>query len=223
MKLALLLSGGKDSLYSGYLAKKHGHEITCVISVVSKNKESYMFHTPSISLTEKQAQVMRVPIIIQKSTGKKELELKDLENAMGYAKNKYEVEGVITGAIQSVYQSSRIQKICNKLKLECFNPLWQTDEKEYLNDLIKNKFSVILTGIFAYPLNQSWLGRKIDKKFISDISQLNKKYKVSLAGEGGEYETFVLNCPLFKKELKVKSFKDVDEGENGGRREVEIR
>jgi len=223
MKLALLFSGGKDSLYAGYLAKKYGHQISCLISILSENKESYMFHTPSIEKTKIQAQAMQIPIIIQKTKGKKELELKDLEEAIRLAVKKYKIEGVITGAIQSVYQSSRIQKICNKLKIECFNPLWQKDEIEHLNDLIKNKFNVIITGVFAYPLDKNWLGRKIDKKFIKNISELNKKYKINTAGERREYETFVLNSPLFKKGLKVKSFKDTKEGENSWRREIELK
>ena len=223
MKLALLLSGGKDSVYSGYLAKKSGHELVCAITIFSKNKYSYMFHTPSIEKTKLQAKSMNLPIIIQKTSGKKESELKDLEKAILEAKQKYKIDGIITGAIQSVYQSSRIQKICNKLNLECFNPLWKTDEEKYLNDLIKNKFKIILTGVFAYPLDEKWLGRKIDKKFVEDIMKMNKKYKISMIGEGGEYETFVLNCPLFKKELKIESFKDFKEGENSFRREIEIK
>ncbi len=62
---------------------------------------------------------------------------------------------------------------------------------------------MIVTAVSAYPLNASWLGREIDKKFIKDIRKLYKKYKVHPAGEGGEFETFVLFCPLFKKSLKV--------------------
>ena len=223
MKLAMLLSGGKDSVYAGYLAKtKFKHELACAISIFSKNKESYMFHTPSIEKTQKQAQVMNIPLIIQETQGKKEEELKDLEKAIKLAIKRYKIQGITTGAIQSVYQSSRIQKICNKFKIECFNPLWQTNELNYLNDLIKNKFKVIVTGVFAFPLNQSWLGKEITPQFIADIKKLNEKYKINPAGEGGEFETFVLNCPLFKKELKIRDYKDFKEGENSWRREIEI-
>lgn len=223
MKLALLFSGGKDSVYAGYLAKKAGHELGCLISIFSENKESYMFHTPSILKTEKQAEVMNIPLIIQKTKGKKEIELKDLEKAIKKAKKEFGVEGLVTGAIQSVYQASRIQKICNSLELECFNPLWQKNEEEYLDELLKEEFEVIIVGVFAYPFDKSWLGRKIDKKFISEVKELNKEYKIHVAGEGGEFESFVLNCPLFRKGLKVKSKKIIEEGENSARLEVEVK
>ncbi len=223
MKLALLLSGGKDSVYAGYLAKtKFKHDLVCAISIFSENKESYMFHTPSIEKTKLQADSMGLPLIIQKTKGKKEDELKDLEKAIKLAKEKYKIQGVVTGAIQSVYQSTRIQKICDKLNLECFNPLWQKNEIEYLEELIKNKFKVIITAVAAYPLDKSWLGRKINNQFIEDVIELKEKYKIHSAGEGGEFETFVLDCPLFEKPLKVKSFKDFKEGENSFRREIEV-
>lgn len=222
MKLGVLFSGGKDSTYAAYLTKKAGHELTCLISILSKNKESYMFHTPSISKVEKQAKSMQIPIILQKTAGKKEIELKDLEKAIKLAVKEYKIQGIVTGAIQSVYQSSRIQKICNELKIECFNPLWQKGELEYLCELLKNKFKVILIGVFAYPLNQKWLARRIDKQFIEEIKKLHNQYKISMIGEGGEFETFVLDCPLFKKELKIKSFKDFKEGEYSFRREIEL-
>lgn len=206
MKLGVLFSGGKDSVYSAYLAKKEGHDLICLISIQSENQESYMFHTPSISKVKSQAEAMEIPIIIQKTKGKKEQELEDLEKAIKKAKQEYEIEGIVTGAIESVYQSSRIQKICDKLNLECFNPLWQKDQIEYLKELVKNDFKIILTGVFAYPLDESWIGKPIDKEFIELIEKLHDKYKINPAGEGGEFETFVLDCPLFKKPIKIQSF-----------------
>jgi len=222
MKTAILFSGGKDSCYSAYLAKKESYKLVCLISIFSENKESYMFHTPSISKVKAQAKVMELPLLIQKTQGKKEEELQDLENAIKKAKQKYKIDCVVTGALYSVYQASRIQKICDKLNLKCFNPLWHKNEISYLQDLIKDKFEIIITGVFAYPLDKSWLGRKIDNQFIQEVKELQKKYKIHPAGEGGEFETFVLNCPLFKKPLKIKSFKDFKEGENSFRREIGI-
>jgi len=220
MKCGVLFSGGKDSTYTAYLAKQKGIEVSCLISMFSKNKESYMFHTPSIQKVESQSKLMEIPLIIKETSGEQEKELKDLEKAIKIAIKKYKIDGIITGAIQSIYQSSRIQKICNKLKIECFNPLWQINEEEYLTDLIKNKFKIIITGVFAYPLDQKWLGKKIDKTFINQMQELKDKYKVSMIGEGGEFETLVVNCPLFKRELKFENFKDFKEGENSWRREI---
>ncbi|MBU1252215.1 MAG: diphthine--ammonia ligase [Nanoarchaeota archaeon] len=222
MKFGVLFSGGKDSTLATWFAKKHCNDISCLITIVSSNKNSYMFHTPSISKTKKQAEAMNIPLMVEKTKGGKESELKDLERAMKKAKAKYKIQGIVTGAVESVYQASRIQKICDNLGLECFNPLWHKDQFELLEDLIKNKFQVIITGVAAYPLDGSWLGRIIDKKFIKDLKPLVEKYKINPAGEGGEFETFVLAAPgLFKKSLKVTDAKISGE-KNSWRMEIEV-
>ena len=166
MKLAVLFSGGKDSVYAAYLAKQAGNELVCAIVIKSENPDSYMFHTPSIDKAEKQVSLAGIPILVHGTAGVKEDELDDLAEAIMKAKEKYGVEGVVSGALHSEYQASRIGKICSSLGLESINPLWHKDEIGYLNELIDNDFEVVVTAVAAYPLDGSWLGRKIDGKFV---------------------------------------------------------
>ncbi len=221
MKCGVLFSGGKDSTFAAYLAKKYENEISCLITVVSKNLDSYMFHTPSISKVKKQAEMMNTLILIQRTKGEKEEELQDLEYVIHKAKTDFNIEAIITGSVESAYQASRIQKICDNLELDCFNPLWQKDQFELINDLIDSKFKIIITGVFAYPLNESWLGREINEIFIKDVTKLFEKYKINPAGEGGEFETFVLDCPLFSRELKIKD-KQIQGKNHSWRMEIEV-
>jgi len=127
MKLGVLFSGGKDSTYALYLAKKFSHEIACIITMDSQNKDSYMFHTPVDNVGYLAAR-MQLPLIKFSTQGKKEKELVDLKKAIKLAIKKYEIEGVVTGAVASTYQASRMQKICNELDIYCFNPLWQKNQ-----------------------------------------------------------------------------------------------
>ena len=203
MKLGVLFSGGKDSVSACYKAKEK-HEIACLIAINSENKESYMFHTPNIELVKLQAQAMEIPLIEQKTAGIKEEELEDLRLAIAKAKKQFNVEGIVTGAIESVYQATRIQKICDELDLWCFNPLWQTDQLEHLDELVKQCFKIIITGIFAEPFTKKWLGREIDDKSVKELAHLHKEFKINPAGEGGEFETLVTDGPDFKKRLEIK-------------------
>ena len=221
MKLGILLSGGKDSNYSMYLAKKAGNEIVCLITLSSKNTHSYMFQKPSVSQTKKQAKVLNIPLISVKTLGEKEKELKDLKKAIKKAIKEYKIEGIVTGAVRSEYQASRIQKICDDLKIKCINPLWQKDQIGLLKEIVKEKFEVVIVGVGAYPLDKSWLGRKIDEKFINEMEKFQEKYKINPSGEGGEFESFVLNGPLFSRPLRIKSFKDSGEG-HSWQREIKV-
>jgi diphthine-ammonia ligase len=202
MRLGVLFSGGKDSTLALHKAAEK-EEVVCLITLVSENKESLMFHTPNIDVTALQAEAMGLPLIKKVTEGKPEEELKDLEEAIAQAVNCFKIEGVVTGAVESAYQSKRIQSICDRLSVSCLNPLWKKNQKALLEELVAKGFKVIISGVFAYPLDESWLGKEIDKELIERLSLLGKEFGLSVAGEGGEIETTVLDAPLFKKKIEI--------------------
>jgi diphthine-ammonia ligase len=205
MRLGVLFSGGKDSTLALHLAMEK-EEVACLITLVSKNKESYMFHTPNIDVTALQAEALELPLVSMVTEGEKEEELSDLEKAIEQAKSKFQIDGVVTGAVESVYQASRIQRICNHLDVWSFNPLWKHDQKALLETLVEKKFKVLISGIFAYPLDEKWLGKQIDTQVIAQLVELQGQYGISPSGEGGEIETTVLDAPLFKRRLDITDF-----------------
>lgn len=202
MKLAALFSGGKDSCLALHKAAKQ-HSIECLISIISKNPESFMFHTVNIQLTELQAKALRLPIIQRETLGEKEKELEDLERLIKDAIQKYKIEGVVTGAIRSKYQAGRIQRICDKLNLFCLNPLWLKDEISLLRECLQRGFKIVITGIFAYGLTEEFLGKEINEDIIKKLELLKERYGINPAGEGGELETLVLDAPLFKERIEI--------------------
>ncbi len=203
MRVGVLCSGGKDSLYAAYRARETGNELGCLISVESMNPDSYLFHTPNIRLVGLQAQAADLPHVRVRSQGEEEVEVLDLERAILIASREHRVEGIVTGAIRSVYQATRVQKVCSRHDLWCFNPLWLTDEEAYLERLLLSGFSVLITGVYAEPFTESWLGRKLDEGTVRDLKKIAARYRTTLTGEGGEFETFVTDCPLFTKRIDV--------------------
>ncbi|MGE5555274.1 MAG: diphthine--ammonia ligase [Methanocella sp.] len=202
MKLGVLFSGGKDSTLALHLAAER-ETVACLITLISKNKESYMFHTPNINMTALQAEALELPLISVTTEGKKEAELADLEHAIVEAKTRFGIEGVVTGAVESVYQASRVQRICHNLDLWSFNPLWKHDQKALLQTLLEKQFQVLISGVFAYPLDDKWLGQQLNQQMIERLLELQSKYGISPSGEGGEIETAVLDAPLFKQRIEV--------------------
>ena len=203
MKLGVLCSGGKDSWSACHLAMQK-ETVACLISIRSGNEESYMFHTPNTHLVPLQAEAAGLPLVTVETEGRKEAELDDLLRALALAREQYGIEGVVTGALMSVYQATRVQRICRELHLWCFNPLWYVDPERYMKDLIASGFSVIVTGVFAAPFTEDWLGRAIDQNALADLHRYAKSDRITLTGEGGEYETLVLDCPVFEKRIAVR-------------------
>ncbi|MCW3995389.1 MAG: TIGR00289 family protein [Candidatus Bathyarchaeota archaeon] len=214
MKLGVLFSGGKDSTLALHMAAEK-EEVACLITLLSKNPESYMFHTPNINVTSLQAEALGLPLVSKFTEGKKEEELADLENAIKEAKQKFKLDGIVTGAVESVYQASRVQRICNRLDLWSFNPLWKHDQKALLDTLVAKGFRVIISGIFAYPLDKTWLGKQIDTQLIARLVELQRQYGISPSGEGGEIETTVLDAPMFKKRLEILQSDTSAKGNSG--------
>ena len=198
----MLFSGGKDSTFACYRAIEN-NTVACLITLISENVDSYMFHTPNIRRTGLQAEAMGIPLFSWPTKGQKEEELVDLKDAIAAAREKYGIEGIVTGAIESVYQAARVQRICRDLDLWCFNPLWQINQVDYLRLLISDGFKIIISGVFAYPFDESWVGATLTEELVQKLEQLQKKYKINPSGEGGELETFVLDGPLFKKRIEI--------------------
>lgn len=218
--LGVLFSSGKDSTYAMHLMKNQNYKISCLISLESSNKDSYMFHTPNISLVKSQSKCLNIPLVLQKTEGFKEDELKDLERAIIKAKEKFFIEGIVTGAVYSNYQRERIENICDKLGLKIFSPLWHHEQEKLLRELLRNKFRVIISSIACDGLSEKWLGRVIDLNAVDELVKLNKKIGINVAGEGGEYESLVLDCPMFNSKIEIVEAVNKMESEFAGRFDV---
>ena len=197
MKVAALFSGGKDSVYAIYIARQYGWRVTHLITLTSEKQDSWMFHTININLTDKLSEIIDIPLIKKTTRGEKEEELKDLKEIL----KDLSIDGVISGAIASEYQRTRIEKICYELGIKSFTPLWHKNQELLLREQVKAGFKVMIVGVFAHGFDESWLGRIIDDPCIDEIVKLHKKHGINTAGEGGELETLVIDGPIYKKKL----------------------
>ncbi|MFH1586884.1 MAG: diphthine--ammonia ligase [Candidatus Diapherotrites archaeon] len=202
-RLGALVSGGKDSIYAMQIMHEHNYSIECIISVKSRNPDSFMFHTPAIELVEMQAEAMGIPLISVESEGEKERELEDLKKAVEKAKEKFNLDGIVTGAIFSNYQRTRIEEIATKSGLKIYAPLWHMNQEILMRELVKEGFEFVITAIASKGLGEEWLGKRIGGGEVDKILELAKKEGFNPAGEGGEFETLVLDAPMFKKRIEL--------------------
>ncbi len=200
-QLGVLTSGGKDSNAALYRMWRRNNEINCLITLRSENKDSYMFDSKKkIEVLKEQSETLKTPILIQKTEGEKEKELKDLEKALEKARKEYGIEGVVSGALASTYQRDRVEKISEKQGLKVFSPLWQENQENYMRWLITEGFEVQITSVAARGLDESWEGKILDESSLEELIDLSREYGFNAAGEGGEYETCVRGfSPLEKK------------------------
>jgi len=194
-----MYSGGKDSTFVVESLQNSGFEVTCLISIISENPDSYMLHTANIELSKLSAMALGIPIVSGRTKGMKEEELSEIQECIAKARKKFPFEFLGSGAICSEYQRSRLAKIASQIGISSLTPLWGVDQEQYVRDLVQKGYHFIFTSVSAEGLNESWLGKSIDEKAVVNLVSLSRKYHFNPALEGGEGETLVLDCPLFKK------------------------
>lgn len=210
MRLAGLLSGGKDSVYAVRLMQEE-HDLSYLVSMKPENPDSYMFHTVNIETTQLQAEAWGIQYVESTTKGEKEEELQDLKQIL----ETLDVEGVITGAIASQYQAQRVNRLCEDLGLTHFSPLWGKDRQQLIKDMMDSGMEIIFAAVAAHGLDRKWLGEKLDTEMLSKLVKLNEKFKVDICGEGGEYESLVIDAPWFNKRIEIVDAEKTWDGVSG--------
>ncbi|MEK6816453.1 MAG: hypothetical protein AABY09_02480, partial [Nanoarchaeota archaeon] len=107
-----------------------------------------------------------------------------------------------------------VEKVCDKLGLKIFAPLWHMGQELVMRTLLENKFEFILSSVAADGLDKRWVGRTITSEDVDKLVELNKKNGINIAFEGGEAESLVLNCPEFKRKIIILDSELKEESKN---------
>ncbi len=181
MKAIALFSGGKDSFLSAMMAEEQGYEILYGVTVVPE-EYSMMFHYPNSKISEYAASLLGFQI---KYVNESNYQAYFAEICSG------NVDAVVTGAIASDYQKTRIEKICYDTGTIIYSPLWRKKQEYIIDQLILRNIRAMIVSVSAEGLTEEDLGKTIDQKYLNHLRYLGEKYGINIAGEGGEYETFV--------------------------------
>lgn len=231
-KVVALLSGGKDSLYNMFLSIKEGHDVVAIANLKPPHDEqdeidSFMYQTVGHQAIEYIAKSLEKPLFrtnitrIPKTT---ELEyeenpadeVEDLYAILHDIKHKHEIDfdAVSVGAIASTYQKLRVENLCARLSIGMLAYLWNVDQDELLQRMIDDNFNAILIKVACIGLGKSDVGKSI-KEMQPKLRLLQQQYQVNICGEGGEYESLVLDCPLYTKSLVIEECEILCHSGNG--------
>jgi len=196
MVWAALSSGGKDSILSCQKAIDDGKVVRYMVTARPKNLNSYMFHSANLGAVPVIAQIAGMEYVEIETQGNKEEELNDLEEGLA----ALDIEGVIAGAVGSVYQAERVKTITDRLGLELFTPLWHMDPETLLHEVAQRMDAMIVVTA-AEGLDAGFLGARFNEDLIRRLKHVAATYRIHLAGEGGEYESLTLNAPFYSRPL----------------------
>jgi len=199
VRLAALFSGGKDSTYAAYLMEQQGHTIDVLVSILPSDPHSWMFHTPNLHLLPLVSEAMGKKLVTERSSESEQSDLFALTRAL----LGLEVDGVVTGAIASDYQWDRINGACECLGLRTFSPLWRKNQEMLLREIVNCGIKAVIVGIYAEGMEEGWLGATLDHDSICRLKELAMTHGINISGEGGEFETLVLDSPMHAAPIEV--------------------
>ncbi len=199
MRVAALLSGGKDSNFALHWAALHGLEVCCTLTL-KPPEDSELLQFPSVELARLQSRAMGIPNIYDEGPEEKLIELMKEAKSMG-------AQYLVSGALLSDYQRQRMSAWAERVGLKPLAPLWRIDQEQYMRMLVRNGFEIMIIRVAAEGLGPEFLGKVLTPEDVEEIIKRAKKYGFNPAFEGGEAETLVLKAPLYKKRLVVKGEK----------------
>jgi predicted ATP pyrophosphatase (TIGR00289 family) len=177
------------------------------LSIFPKSEESHLLHHPNLKWTKLQSVSMKIPqLIISSNSDETNDELIVMEKLLQNAKDEFKIDGLVHGGIKSKFQKEKFEILCKKLNLVSIAPLWNTEPKQYMNELINSGFHFLMITVSSDGLDEQWLGKIILKSDIELLTNLSDKFEFNLNFEGGEAETFVIDCPLFSHSIKINEF-----------------
>ena len=220
MKFVALVSGGKDSIFAILKLLQEGHELICLANlypVDSDELDSYMYQSVGHEIIELMGAALDKPLYRRPIKGKptnleleygssinQEDEVEDMFELLKEIKEKHpEIDSVSSGAINSTYQKNRVENICERLGWTSLAPLWNLEATGLLQDMIKNEMNSILIKVASMGLGKADLGKSL-AQLEPKLLGLQEKYDIHCCGEGGEFESLTLDCPIFKKRIVIE-------------------
>jgi diphthine-ammonia ligase len=201
MRVLALLSGGKDSVCAVETARNAGWDVAAALVLRPAEDDAWMFHTPNLSAVAGVAECLGLPLVeAPVRTGQAE-EVLDLETAVLEAKERFGLDGLVSGALASEYQRTRLDLVGHRTGLRTFAPLWHKEPKAYVSSLVSGGWDVRFSRAAAEGVPKEWVGQPLDAAKVA--AMLAHKARPHVAGEGGEYETLVLDAPCYRRRLVV--------------------
>jgi len=217
-----LFSGGKDSSWALYRALEDGLPVERLVTVHPAG-DSYMYHVPATDLARLAAESIGIPLLeiepddfganeVTDAGAQGDRELEPLEGALAELDDELDggVAGLVAGAVESEFQTSRIEELSDRLDAELFAPLWQRDPVDLAESMLDAGFDIRIVSVSAAGLDETWLGRQLDADALADLRELNAEYGVHVLGEGGEFETLVTDGPHMDRPIELDYVTDWD-------------
>jgi diphthine-ammonia ligase len=185
MKVAVLFSGGRDSVLALQESLRKGHEVRYLVSFFSEKPEPYMYNYPNVSLAIMQSLSLGFKLVTKKLEPGKEQE--GMRSALESISK--EVEALAVGVPLSKKQKTLLSGMCKPLGIKLLTPLAGKGQAALWKRAMDSGFEVVI--VYSKGMDRKWLGRTLRK---SDLKSISAK---------SAFRTLVINGPIFRSRMEI--------------------
>ena len=203
-----------------------GWDVRALVTLCVTGDDSMMFQTGGVCVAGLQSSSSKIPWLPILTEGIEGEEMLDLQRGLSGVSNPaedfdlfwpenwdsegivlheglLEIDALVSGALRSDYQRTRIERMCSDIGIKSFSPLWHHSPDEHVRSLPRLGFDVRISSVASDGLDDEWIGRKLGVSDVEKLISISSKFRFNSDGEGGEYETLVLDSPHMKKRIKL--------------------
>jgi len=189
-------SGGKDSCLAYYRAIKQGYQVKYLLNFISKETKRGCFHGIEADLLKLQAESIGIPLIQKEVTADMKEYEKEFKAAVSGIKG---INAMVFGDIYLDEHKNWVDRVCADLKIKPVEPLWNYSPAAILEEFINLGFKAIVVSCQADKFGKDFVGKEVDKDLLAELKSRN----ICPCGENGEFHTFVIDGPLFKRRIEI--------------------
>jgi len=180
-----------------YRAVTQGSAVRLLVTMMIEDGTRSRSHGIRRELLEAQAEALGVPMLLVPTSW--EQYDTSFQHAVASAKGAGCQVGIF-GDIDIDSHREWVERVCALEGCTALLPIWHHDRDVHLSDLLRLGFKAVVVAVRDGVLPPQLLGRVVD----SDLLAIFQQSPVDLAGEGGEYHTFVVDGPTFRRPVPIE-------------------
>lgn len=189
-------SSGKDSCLALYRALKQGYQIRYLLNFISRQSQRCCFHGVERGLIRLQSELIGIPLIQKEVTA----DMKEYEKEFKQAVSELrDIKAMVFGDIYLDEHKDWVDRVCGDLSITPVEPLWNDSPSRLVDEFIALGFKAIVVSCHADKFGKDFVGRLVDKDLLAELNSKN----ICPCGENGEFHTFVIDGPMFKRGIEI--------------------
>ncbi len=201
MSVWISWSGGKDSTLALYTLRQQGVEVQGALVTLSASAHRITMHGVHEKWLREQLNALGLRAFFHylPEPAPNDVYIREFRQAVQTLIDQEGLTELVFGDIFLEDLRRFREEMLAPLSVQLRFPLWQKPTSELAKQFVDAGFKAYVVAVMEPPLSKAWLGRTFNRSFLKDLPP-----GVDPCGERGEFHSFVVDGPLFRRAVPVR-------------------